>query len=324
MNNSIRLFVILAAMLTVACSMTALAHETDQFSNRTDTITDSTQVLNREVNKALVEVVRERHNDADTMAVVNAIYHKLGGRFLVDRIEKWAIESPEVEKLKTGRYDSVYAEHPIWAVRVTKLFGVGQTIRVNEQLIGTDKLGHFMSQGRKYYRRFLRYDSEEKAAEQGAFAEWAVFGQMSNGNYSNADLVANYEGHRFFRSLFEDDIVAGKPAILRWEDGGWHMQRPFDWADHVNEYWDEALNVNHFDALLYGFMYREFVSYCPRYWRNPELYTIVNEQQLATRYAHLGLRDNSVLRLDSLCPVQVYIATGIISTASINGPIPET
>jgi hypothetical protein len=138
---------------------------------------------------------------------------------------------------------------------------------------------------------------------------------MSNGNFSNADLVANYEGHRFFRSLFEDDIVPGKPAILRWEGNGWSIQRQFDWADHVNEYWDEALNINHFDAMLYKHMYKRFVTYCPRYWQNPSLYTIFNEPRLKDRYSHLGLRDNSVLRLDSLCPVQVFVETGTIPEA---------
>lgn len=315
MNNRSKSLVILVAAVVVAWPAAVLAHETDQFSNRADPIADSTQVLNRKVNRAIARVVEKRRTGDDRIAFVNALYGKLGGRFLVDRLEKWAIESPEVEKLKTGRYNSVYSGHPIWAVRVTKLFGVGQTMRVNNQLIGTDKLGHFVSQGRKYYRRFLYYDSEEKAAKQSAFAEWAVFGQMSNGNFSNADLVANYEGHRFFRSLFEDDIVPGKPAILRWEGNGWSIQRQFDWADHVNEYWDEALNINHFDAMLYKHMYKRFITYCPRYWQNPSLYTIFNEPRLKDRYSHLGLRDNSVLRLDSLCPVQVFVETGTIPEA---------
>jgi hypothetical protein len=245
MNKSLKLFLIIAAAAVVAWPSAAPAHETDQFSNRADPIADSTEVLNREVNNAIDDIVLNWRKDDDRKAFVNAVFGKLGSRFLVDRIERWAIRSPEVEKLKTGRYDSVYSGHPIWAVRVTKFFGVGQTIRLNDQLVGTDKLGHFVSQGRKYYRRFLRYQSEEKAAVQSAYAEWLVFGQMSNGNYSNADLVANYEGHRFFRSLFEDDIVPGKSAILRWEDNHWVIQREFDWGDHVNEYWDEALNINH-------------------------------------------------------------------------------
>ena len=315
MNNIIRSFIFLAVTLFVSWPAVVPAHETDQFSNRADPIADSTELLNNKVNKAIARVAQKQRKDDDRMAFVNAIYGKLGGQFLVDRLENWAIKSPEVEKLKTGRYDSLYSGHPIWAIRVTMFFGVGQTIRVNDQLIGTDKLGHFVSQGRKYYRRFLRFDSEEKAARQSAYAEWAVFGQMSNGNFSNADLVANYEGHRFFRSLFEDDIVPGKPAILRWEGDSWIIQRQFDWADHVNEYWDEALNINHFDAMLYKHMYKQFISYCPRYWQNPSLYTIVNEQALKDRYGHLGLKDNSVLRLDSLCPVQVFIAQRVIPAA---------
>ncbi|MGI9272229.1 MAG: hypothetical protein ACR2QT_10670 [Woeseiaceae bacterium] len=310
MNNTIKSFIIVALALLVSWPSVVVAHETDQFTNRTDPIADSTQVLNREINNAIADVANNKHRDDDRMAFVNAMFKELGSPLLVDRIEKWAIDSPEVEKLKTGRYNSIYSDLPFWTVRVTKVFGVGETIRVNNQLIGTDKLGHFVSQGRKYYRRFLRYESEEKAAEQSAFAEWAVFGRISNGNYSNADLVANYEGHRFFRSLFENDIVPGKSAILRWQGDRWIVQRQFDWADHVNEYWDEALNINHFDAMLYKEMYKRFVSYCPRYWRNPSSYTIVDEQPLKDKYAHLRLRDNSVLRLDSLCPVQVYLQSG--------------
>ncbi len=312
MNNFVRSLAIPAIAVLIIYPTTLRAHETDQFRNRAVPIKDSTEVLNREVNKVITQVAAKWRKDDDHMAVVNAIFRKLGGRFLEDRIEKWAIRSPEVDKVRSGRYGSIYSRHPVWAVRVTKIFGVNQTIRVNDQLIGTDKLGHFMSQGRKYYRRFLRYESEERAARQAAFAEWAVFGQMSNGNYSNADLVANYEGHRFFRSLFEDDIIPGKPAILGWDGSRWIVQREFDWADHVNEYWDEALNINHFDALLYRHMYRLFISYCPRYWKNPSLYTIVDEQRLKDRYSHLGMKDNSVLRLDSLCPVQAYLATGVI------------
>ena len=310
MKNKTSSFVIVAVALFLATPLTVSAHETDQFSNRADPINDSTQVLNREVNKTIANIVKKQSKDDDRMDIVNAMFGKLGSQMLVDRIEKWAIESPEVDKLKTGRYDSIYSDLPIWSIRVTKVFGIGETISVNDQLIGTDKLGHFISQGRKYYRRYLRYQSEERAAEQAALAEWVVFGRISNGNFSNADLVANYEGHRFFRSLFEDDIVPGKQAILRWDSDRWVVQRQFDWADHVNEYWDEALNINHFDVMLYKHMYKQFVSFCPRYWRDPSSYTIVNEQPLKDKYAHLGLRDNSVLRLDSLCPVQVFLQSG--------------
>lgn len=289
------------------------AYETDQFSNRAEDVADSTEALNGKMNDTIREIVDEWDRGHDEWAFVNAIYRKVGGRHWVDRIERWAMRSPDVDKLDTPRYGSIYSHHPFWATRTIALFGIGKTIRLNDQLIGTDKLGHFISQGRKFYRRFRRLGSEDEAALHSAFTEKAIFGRMTTGNYSNADLVANYEGHRFYRSLFENGIVEGKPAILRWEDGGWVIQRDFDWADHVNEYWDEALNINSYDGLLYGRMHKRLLGLCPDYWKHPSLYSIVNEERLKQRYAHLGLKDNSELRLDSLCPVQVFLETGAIA-----------
>ena len=284
---------------------TALAYETDQFTNRDIPIADSTALLNAKVNESLAQILIEWDKGHDEMAVVNAIYHDIGGHHWVDKLERWTMKSDDVEKLDTPRYDSVFSGLPWYALRVTSFFGVGKTIRVNNQLIGSDKIGHFLSQGRKYYRRYLKLDSELDAAKRGAFTERAIFGRLTTGSYSNADLVANYEGHRFYRSLFEDDIVPGKSAILRWENDAWVVQREYDWADHVNEYWDEALNINHFDALLYKHIHERFVSLCPQYWDNPKLYTIENEAPLRDMYSHIGMQDSSELRLDSLCPMQV-------------------
>ncbi|MFQ5981756.1 MAG: hypothetical protein ACE5KS_00125 [Woeseiaceae bacterium] len=235
------------------------------------------------------------------MAFVEAIYHRIGGRRMTDKLERWAIESPEVDKLDTSKRDNIYAGLPVWTTRMVNLFGIGSTIRVNQQLIGSDKIGHFLSQGRKFYRRYLKYGSEEQAAKQSVFTERAIFGSGSTGSFSNADLVANYEGYRFYRSLFEDNVIPGKPAIVRWEDDGWVIQRGFDWADHVNEYWDEALNINDYDGLLYKHMRERLVNLCPQYWAQPALYTIDNEEALKTRYARLGMRDSNFLRLDNLC-----------------------
>jgi hypothetical protein len=305
--GKLRLGAITAIAVALVLPLPLYAYETDQHTQRTAHVEDSTEVLNDKVNEAITGIVAAWDKGNNEVAVVDAFYRELGGIHWVDRLERWAIKSPEVDRLEVGRYESIIARQPLYATRVAKLFGTGVTIRVNKQLIGSDKIGHFISQGRKYYKRYLESGSEAEAAEHSAFTERAIFGQLSNGIYSNADLVANYEGHRFFRSLFEDNIVPGQPAILRWEGDAWVVQREFDWADHVNEYWDEALNVNHFDATLYGHMHETFVSMCPQYWERPDLYTIADEEPLKEKYAHLGLRDTSELRLDSLCPVQAFL-----------------
>jgi hypothetical protein len=293
-----RLLVIVALCLPLL----AHAYETDQFSHRLQPLEDCTELLDGRVNQSIEEAIRDWRGPRDERKVVDAIYHDIGGRHWVDRIERWAMQSEDVDRLTLDRYDSIYHGHPLWATRVAGLFGVGPTIKVNDVLIGSDKLGHFVSQGRKYWRRYQRSGDEGQAAEHSAYTERALFGQMTTGVYSNADLVANYEGHRFFRSLFEDDIVPGKPAILRWRGDHWVMQRPFTWADHVNVYWDEALNINHFDKLLYPHMEERLLGFCPDFHESPDSYRVSGEQQLVERYGHLQLRDTAGLRLGNLCP----------------------
>jgi hypothetical protein len=278
------------------------AYETDQITNRLTPLADSTELLNEQVNQAIEEAVLDWIGRRDDWKVVTAIYHDIGGHHWVDKIERWAMDSNDVERLQPSGRQSIYQGHPLYATRVAALFGVGPTIKVNGQLIGSDKLGHFLSQGRKFYRRYLKYLDESKAAEHSAYTERALFGQMTTGVYSNADLVANYEGFLFYRSLFEDGIIPGKKAILTWQDDGWVIQRKFTWADHVNEYWDEALNVNHYDAWLYPHMKERLLKFCPDYFQAPELYTIQDEELLKQRYVDLQLRETSELRLSNLCP----------------------
>ena len=277
------------------------AYETDQFSNRLQPIADSTELLNEQVNQAIFEAVADWRGPHKDIKVVNRIFHSIGGHHWVDKLERWAMQSPDIERLNTPRRDSIYAGHPLWATRVAAVFGVGPTIKINGVLVGSDKLGHFLSQGRKFYRRYIRYEDVARAAERSAYTERALFGQMTTGSYSNADLVANYEGYVFYRSLFEAGIVPGKPAILRWEEDRWVIQRSFDFADHVNEYWDEALNVNHYDGLLYPHIRERLLTFCEEYEKMPAMYDIDDEDRLIERYRQLQLRVTSELRLSRLC-----------------------
>ena len=89
------------------------------------------------------------------------------------------MDSGEVERLDTPPRDSIYSGHPIYATRFAGIFGVGPTLKINQVLVGSDKLGHFLSQGRKFYRRYLKSLDEAQAAEHSAFTERALFGQMT-------------------------------------------------------------------------------------------------------------------------------------------------
>jgi hypothetical protein len=303
MNTKNRIVVTFAAL---AFSVCVSASETDQYFERSEPIADSTEALNRKLNVTLAKIVAKHRTVRDQRVIVYKVSSRLGGHHFVDyrlkdKYEKWALKSPTVATRKVAIRDSIYGNMPPWSIRAVAVFGLGDTIRVNDQLIGSDKLSHFLSQGRKFYHRYQKSGSENKAARRGVLTERAIFGSGMTGSFSNADLVANYEGFLFYQSLFEDDVIPGKPAIFRWDDDGWIMQREFDWADHVNEYWDEALNVNAYDWLLRHRMAARLADLCPRYWRDPTIYTIEDEEVLQDRYAHLGLRDTKSMRLGELC-----------------------
>jgi hypothetical protein len=297
MGNKLKL----CLLLIISVPSIGGAYETDQFNNRQQSIEDATAIMNKQVTLAIASTIAGMYGDRDEMKVVNGIYHKIGGRHWVDKLERFAMDSGEVERLDTPPHDSIYSGHPIYATRVAALFGAGPTLKINNVLVGTDKLGHFLSQGRKFYRRMERMNDESRAAEQSAYTERAIFGQMTTGSYSNADLVANYEGYLFYKSLFVDNVIEGKPAILAWENDHWVMQRPFDWADHVNDYWDEALNINHYDVMLYSHMKKRLRTFCGVYHSNPQLFLVHDEDVLRDRYRDLQLRDTSELRLENLC-----------------------
>lgn len=292
------------------------AYETDQFSNRLQPVADSREILNIKVNQTIREVADNWQGPRDDWKFVNQVYHSIGGHHWVDKLERWAMNAPEVEKLDTPRRRSIYSGHPIWATRVAALFGVGPTMQINGVLIGSDKIGHFLSQGRKFYRRYLRFNSESRAGEWSAYTERAIFGQMSTGSYSNADLVANYEGYVFYRSLFEEGVIGDKPAILSWQGDKWLVQREFDWADHVNAYWDEALNINHYDSLLYEHMQTRLMTFCQDYRAQPASYTIRDEAALAGKYGHLQLRNTAELRLPNLCNEAVSSQSNLATASS--------
>ena len=64
-------------------------------------------------------LIRKWRGPRDEKRFISKVYHKIGGHHWVDKLERWAMNSPEVEKLSTRRYDSIYAGMPFWSGRAT-------------------------------------------------------------------------------------------------------------------------------------------------------------------------------------------------------------
>jgi len=290
-----------AALVATLAASPLAAYETDQYSHRLVEIADAAPYLNGVVDAALGRVAGRWRGAEDRGRFAFEVYREIGGLHWVDRIERHAMKSPAVERLPQYRRRSVFRGAPPWTTRVNWLFGVGATIRLGDTLVGTDKLGHFVSQGLKYYRSALAGWSAERIAWRGRVGERWLFGQATTSVYSNADLVANWEGLRFYGSLFDDGVVAGKPAIVRFARGGATVARGFDWRDHVNDYWDEALHPSHLSPGLARHFAARLPGLCGDFARDPAAFVPRDEAELAARYAGLGLRPRPELRLDHVC-----------------------
>ena len=295
------------AWLVALFAAAATAYETDPYTNRHLDIADSIGVLDAQVNAALGAIAAEwpASRGESERALILAVYRRLGGVHWVDKIERWAIDSPQVAKLPNTRAESIIGDFPFLAGRVAVLFGFGPTINIGGHYVGTDKIGHFFSQGRKFYRRYRRTGSEAKAARWSIVTETGLFGSLTTGVRSNADLVANFEGYRFYRSLLHDGVVEAKPAIFRWQGGGLVQRRPFTWRDHVNAFWDEALNPNVYGAGLMAAVRGRLLRLCSDFAARPQRYR-VDATRLLARYRHVGVTDTQWLApaqyLPAHCP----------------------
>jgi len=177
----------------------------------------------------------------------------------------------------TAEDGGLYGSKREGQVCCSNLFRVGSTF------LSGDKLDHFFNVGHDYYRTAGNQSDIEKPAkhewpvqkvknfdsifgvlsegivfrsriafraggtlkdalEYGMSTEKGLFGLTSNGILSYADLSANYQGLRFYQ-----EAVNGPNPLFKCESGNWvRTERKFDWADYVDDSWDESINCNEY------------------------------------------------------------------------------
>ncbi len=96
-------------LLLIWSSSAVLGYESDQYSNRLATVSDSMLVMDRKVKDALARIIRKWGNKRQSnKAFARAIYCELGGLYGADKIERWAAKTDLVEKYPQTRRKSIY------------------------------------------------------------------------------------------------------------------------------------------------------------------------------------------------------------------------
>ena len=237
-----------------------------------------------------------RSNDA----VAYEVFKLLGDGSLVLTVTgKWLIKhrfSHEPARYKTSYAESIYLVEPI------DYLTMSPTVRIFGTEFGTDKIEHMLQQGYNYYKIYngeitvggTPEAAAKKAVKWGQITEWTYFGMLVAGVYSNADLVANYTGMKFYQGMTQPVQIGSvkRPAILSLNDGSWMVNRPQNLSDDlikpfISDHLNEALNPSIYAFNIYPFVRRTVKKQsCPQ-WR--KMYPDLTKVGLETRSTALTL-----------------------------------
>ena len=254
-----------------------------------------------------------RSNDA----VANEVFKLLGdGSLVLTYTGKWFMKhrfSHEPARYKTSYTESIYKAEPI------DYLTMSPTVRLYGTEFGTDKIEHMLQQGYDYYKIYERETASgatpeaaaKKAVSWGRMTEFTYFGLMVAGVYSNADLVANYAGLKFYQGMTESIKIGSvtRPAILSLSNGTWTINAPQALHDNlirpfISEHLNEALNPSVYAFNLYPFV-RSTVKKrgCPQ-WK--KAYPELTKASLEARTNELTLwngEDYGHLQKDMMVPL---------------------
>lgn len=299
---------LLAASLLIAllASPVASAAETDPYYAWLHPPRDSTDALNRGVNEILADSLRELNHGwrwrqmscpEAAHALVRPLFQTTTMWFFIGAMDGFKLDYvPRSNTDYRNGYQArgIYRDSILW--KLGFVVPPDPTIRIRDIHISPDKLGHFFHEGFQYFRAYNSIlgdgrppeEAHKKAIWHGIYEESWIQGDFISGIFSYADLEANEQGLRFYRSLCD----AESPLLVK-EAGGWRLLRELDFREYVNPCWDESYYTSAFDPVVGEGVRRALRDYCGvRRW--PEI------ERMFRRYDAEGCSSFSYRYLEEL------------------------
>lgn len=229
------------------------ALETDNYLTWVMELKDSKNMINQYVNNVIQESL-EKTNKRKKPRSCRVLTKKIGNKFrtvppfihpLEDFLKANLTEDFIYPDSRKYRPISIYNDRYRWYLRFN---GLAQNINVNGIYIGTDKLSHFVSTGRRYFNHYHKklrkgftvQEAIDSSIEFGLHNENSILGKWSSGVFSYGDMEANYQGLMFFLGLCSSD----QENYLAFEEGKWIQKKQFDITKYISPYWDETYNLS--------------------------------------------------------------------------------
>lgn len=271
---SMRMTVLIALFLTcVLLTLQAYSAEVDQFTHRSQQLTDSTKLIDTEIKRLVNQSVNEANKemkgffsqtscgsdetfDNARQILLTKLYKNLVTQNPIGILESFA--NKNASKKATRLEDSIYAST---SSSIVKKYGLSPVIQIGKTQIGTDKLGHFINEG---YTFFLNSKGQEDPLQRSKLvltnsqnSENDMYGTKTTFIKSYADMAANYEGFNFWKNMcFEnfsrDEYGKRKQkkcspeSFIQCQNGEWSLNptHTISIAEFVSSAWDEGINCS--------------------------------------------------------------------------------
>ena len=245
----------LIGILFIVQSSSSLSLETDNYLVWDKSLFDSSEKINWYVNDQITKTLTEV-NSFKKPKSCKELTLSIAKKFKTSPphthpLEDWLNENLTDEYIFPNysfyRSISIYQDEFRFYLSKVKL---AQNIQVSNIYFGTDKLSHFVSTGRRYYRYYMKRvkklgheEALKSAIRFGLLNEKTILGGWSSGVFSYGDMEANYQGLNFYLKLCSNNYK--KTYISKNKSGEWVQIRKFKIEEYVNPRWDETFNPSY-------------------------------------------------------------------------------
>ncbi len=288
-NRSPHRILLACIMPLIFAAIVVEAAEIDSVTTRNVALENSRTLINQIFNHRIIEGIASANRKGLGIQMLGdlelymereycdeeTLYIELRKAIFGAGVATWGLEGYRLDKQLRGLLagnsyslplnDSIYRDIDYLEGISLNLKELSDVVNVDSVLVGTDKLGHFFAEGWHYFE-MVEYEEQSlaDALAWGREKESGLFGYTTTGIFSYADLVANFNGMRFWSRVLHqrDDPLKGaitnllqRPYVrcgiqiidsLRAGElvKAWEFNAEFDIADYVDGSWDEGNNCN--------------------------------------------------------------------------------
>jgi hypothetical protein len=278
--NRLAAFFLITAILGLHSGYAA---EIDSVTSRRIHLADSRNAINAIFNQRMLEGITKANARRDDFEALSAedfcdeeiLYTELRKSIFQSFIVSWGLKGYDLDKqlrelLADRSYslalnDSIYRDIDYIEGISLNMKELSDVVRFNNHLVGLDKLGHFFAEGWQYFE-FSQEEgySLKQAILWGKEQESGKYGYSTTGIFSFADLVANFNGWRFWNRVLgkSNDPLLGFIQNLLDEPyvscdiqvvasirhlklvKAWERNKQIDMSEYIDGAWDEGNNCN--------------------------------------------------------------------------------